>query len=309
MQLNPDGSLAHLLTLEGLPLSTIHRLFSLADFYTAGNRPRRLSGKLIVHIFFESSTRTRTAFEAAAKQLGADVVNLDQTRMASATKSETLQDTIRTVAAMGAAGIVLRHGEDGAAQEAAASAAGSAVKIINGGDGCNAHPTQGLTDAYTLQQEISAPWSKLSVAIVGDVLHSRVARSNLHILQLLGVQDIRLTGPEALCPPSLADTLGTPVIAAIDDAIADADVIMLLRIQRERIAGHISDTDYLHRYGLTEARAAALKSSAVIMHPGPINRGIEIADSVADSPHSLILKQIYYGMAIRMAVLTDLIAD
>ena len=312
-QQNPDGSLAHLLTLQDMPLATAERLFSLADFYAAGNRARRLRGKLLVNIFFESSTRTRTAFEAASKQLGADVVNLDQIRMAGATKSESLEDTVRTVSAMGAAGIVLRHGEDGAAHKAAAVAPAGVV-IINGGDGCNSHPTQGLTDAYTMRQHFGKDLSKLSVAIIGDVLHSRVARSNLHILRLLGVDDIRLAGPEQLCPSALAQQLGATVNHNIDDALAGVDVVMMLRIQRERIQAlnrnvDMSEAEYLAQYGLTEARAAALKPSAVVMHPGPINRGVEIADSVADSKRSLILQQVHCGMAIRMAVLTDLIAD
>lgn len=308
-QLKPDGSLAHLLTLDGIPRAAVERLFSLADSYARGSRDcRPLGGRLMVNIFFESSTRTRTAFEAAAKQLGADVVNLDQFRMAAASKGESLQDTVRTVAAMGAAGIVLRHGDNGAAQ-AAADAAGDRLAVINGGDGSCSHPTQGLTDAYTLRHCVQKPPEQLSVAIVGDVLHSRVARSNLHILRLLGVEDIRLAGPPPLCPASLADTLGAPVTDSIDHALDGADVVMLLRIQRERLASlNMIPDSYLSQYGLTEARAAALKPDAVIMHPGPINRGVEIADAVADGDRSLILRQVAYGMAIRMAVLTDLIS-
>lgn len=312
-QLNSDGSLAHLLTLDGLPAAAVHDLFTLADFYAAGSDSRPLRGRLLVNIFFESSTRTRTAFEAAAKQLGADVVNLDQIRMAGTTKSESLQDTVRTVCAMGTAGIVLRHGEDGAAQQAADAADGQAV-VINGGDGCHAHPTQGLADAYTLLRHFGDALPTLAVAIIGDVLRSRVARSDLHILRTLGVRDIRLAGPPQLCPSALAGSLGAPVLHDIDEALAGADVAILLRIQNERLAAlrdefALSPADYLTRYGLTEARQARMKPAAVIMHPGPINRGVEIADRVADSRQSLILQQVRNGMAIRKAVLTELIAD
>ena len=308
-QLTPDGALAHLLTLEGLPVAAIERLFELAGHFNSAAHARTLENKLLVNIFFESSTRTRTAFEAAAKQLGAAVVNLDQIRMAGASKSESLQDTVRTVSAMGAAGVVLRHWENGAAQQAA-DAAPPGVAVINGGDGCHAHPTQGLTDAYTLRQEVRTPFAELSVAIVGDVLHSRVARSDVHILRALGVRDIRLTGPAQLCPPSLAKSIGAEVVEDLDGALAGADVVILLRIQRERLREklHLPEEEYLRQYGLTPARAARLKREAVIMHPGPINRNVEVADSVADAENSLILKQVAYGMGVRKAVLHTLLA-
>ena len=324
-QLSTDGRLSrssrnqphllHLLTLQNLPLSVISRLFSLADAYVGGERTRKLSGKLIVNIFFETSTRTRAAFEATAKQLGADVVNLDRVRMSGETKRESLSDTVRTVAAMGAAGIVLRHGADGAAEEAA-KAAPAGCAVINGGDGCNAHPTQGLTDAYTLRARFGEDFSRLKVAIVGDVLHSRVARSNLHILRLLGAKDIRLVGPPALCPPSLAEQLGAPVTANMDEGVNGADVVMLLRVQHERLGctasggggGAAEVREYFADYGMGEERLKRLKKKkeVVLMHPGPINRGVEISADVADGKNSLILEQVKNGMAIRTAVLLEI---
>ncbi len=301
--------LLHLLTLQNLPLSVISRLFVLADAYVGGERTRKLSGKLIVNIFFETSTRTRAAFEATAKQLGADVVNLDRVRMSGETKRESLSDTVRTVAAMGAAGIVLRHGADGAAEEAA-KAAPAGCAVINGGDGCNAHPTQGLTDAYTLRARFGEDFSRLKVAIVGDVLHSRVARSNLHILRLLGAKDIRLVGPPALCPPSLAEQLGAPVTANMDEGVDGADVVMLLRVQHERLGegGAAEVREYFANYGMGEERLKRLKKKkeVVLMHPGPINRGVEISEAVADGKNSLILEQVKNGMAIRTAVLLEI---
>ena len=327
-QFSPDGRLSHLLTLENLPPALLREIFTLSDSYAAGTHKRPLSGRLVVNIFFESSTRTRTAFEAAAKQLGADVVNLDQIRMAGGVKKESLQDTVRTVSAMGAAALVLRHGENGTAA-AAAAAAPAGVAVINGGDGSNAHPTQGLTDAYTLREHIGDDFSDLSVAIIGDVLRSRVARSDIHILRALGVRDIRLVGPPFFCPPTLAEEFNVRVEHDLMPAITDVDAVILLRVQRER--GAFVDSDfaawaeekrnekngasvnpyvtYFNHYGLTAARLNALKKDVVIMHPGPINRNVEIDDAVADGSHSLILRQVTNGMAIRKAVLTKLCAQ
>ena len=312
-QLDSNGRLLHLLTLEGLPIAVIRRLFEKADEYAAGNRQRVLTDKLIVNIFFESSTRTRTAFEASAKRLGADVVNLDQICMAGDTKHESLADTIRTVSAMGAASVVLRHGTDGAA-ETAAAAAPEGLVIINGGDGCHAHPTQGLTDGYTLRQHFGDDLSSFRFAIVGDVLHSRVARSDLHILRLMGAKDIRLVGPPSLCPLSLTESLGAPVTHSMEEGLDGADAVLLLRVQRERLASTQPETafyesvrQYFDDYGLNESRMKRMKREVVILHPGPINRGVEIADSVADGPNSLILQQVGNGMAVRMAVLSDLL--
>ena len=261
LQLSDSGRLLHLLTLEDLPPKIIYSLFAAADKFAA-HKPspdaRPLSGKLFVNIFFESSTRTRTAFEASARQLGADVVNLDRITMSGETKSETLRDTVLTIAAMGAAGIALRHGENGAAVQAAAAAPPN-FAVINGGDGENAHPTQGLTDAYTLRERVGEDFSGLSIAIVGDVLHSRVARSDLHIFRTLGATDIRLVGPPSLCPQELQDELGATVINDMADGINGVDVVALLRVQRERLNADetgLSAAEYFTRFGLDEKRLA-----------------------------------------------------
>ena len=291
-------------------------MFASADDFARARKqnrlPRPLAGKLIVNIFFESSTRTRTAFEASAKQLGADVVNLDRITMSGDTKSESLADTVRTVSAMGAAGIVIRHSEAGAAKQAAA-AAPSPVAVINGGDGNNAHPTQGLTDAYTLREKFGESLSGASIAIVGDVVNSRVARSDARIFRLLGARDIRLVGPAKLCPPSMSKLLGGEVVRDMDEGIDGCDVVVLLRWQKERagLKFYPPVKEYFRNYGMTTRRLkrlTATKRGAMILHPGPINRGVEIADEVADSPHSRILRQVANGMAIRMATLAELCA-
>ncbi|MGU9952044.1 MAG: aspartate carbamoyltransferase catalytic subunit [Gammaproteobacteria bacterium WSBS_2016_MAG_OTU1] len=304
LQTAADGNLRHLLTLQNIPLTWLSKFFTHADECAAGNIERSLAGKLFVNIFFESSTRTRTAFEAAAKQLGADVVNLDQITMAGESKGESLEDTVRTVAAMGATGIALRHSQSGAAVLAAQAADEFGIAVINGGTGCESHPTQGLTDAYTLREIFGEDLSAVSVAIVGDVLHSRVARSNTQILRAMGVKNIRLIGPPGLCPPALKEEFDAPVFDDLDEGLAEVDVVILLRVQRERIDSyHLTIEDYFANYGLSETRLAKLKAEAVIMHPGPINRGIEISNAVADGKQSKILRQVTNGMAIRKAAL------
>ena len=310
LQISAAGDLRHLITLDGIPRALLAEIFVVADRYAAGDDSRSLAGRLFVNIFFESSTRTRVAFEAAAKQLGADVVNLDQITMAGETKNESLPDTVRTVSALGAAGIALRHSSAGAAEVAAHAADEFGIAVINGGTGCESHPTQGLTDAYTLREIYGDDFSALSVAIVGDVLHSRVARSDVHILRTMGAVDIRLVGPPQLCPLALESELGAPVFADVAAGLHHADVVILLRVQQERVCGNFytSPTAYCADYGLTEARLATLKKSAVVMHPGPLNRGIEITDAVADGAQSKILRQVKNGMAIRKAVLTRLCA-
>jgi aspartate carbamoyltransferase catalytic subunit len=225
--------------------------------------------------------------------------------MAGDIKQESLEDTVRTVAAMGAVGIALRHPDAGAPQAAVAAAA-PGIAVINGGNNCESHPTQGLTDAYTIRERVGDDFSGLSVAIVGDVLHSRVARSNLHMLRIMGATDIRLVGPPELCPQILQNDLGASVFSDLEEAINSVDIVILLRVQRERLRAMPQESDYFRNYGLTAARLAMLKKDVMILHPGPINRGVEISDSVADGPQSMILRQVTNGMAIRKAVLSRL---
>ena len=310
LQISPNGRLRHLITLDGLSYELLREIFADADVYQNGGDNRVLNGKLFINIFFESSTRTRVAFEATARQLGADVVNLDRITMAGQAKQESLEDTALTVAAMGAAGIALRHSESGAALRAAQAVDKFGMAVINGGTGCESHPTQGLTDAYTAREIIGDDFAAVKIAIVGDVLHSRVARSDIQAFRAMGAADIRLIGPPSLCPLSLSEELGAPVFNNIDEGLQDVDMVMMLRVQQERLQEEFnaSKQDYHAHYGLDESRMKTLKKTAFIMHPGPINRGVEIAASVAYGARSKILRQVTNGMAIRKAILARLCA-
>jgi aspartate carbamoyltransferase catalytic subunit len=251
-----------------------------------------------VNVFYEPSTRTRSSFEVAAASLGAHVLNWTVTG-SSATKGETLVDTAKNIAALGVSVIVVRHQHSGAANLVAKSVA---VSVVNAGDGQHEHPSQGLLDAFTLRRR----WGSLegkTVAIVGDVLHSRVARSNLHCLRALGAK-IVFCGPPTLLPTHLGAE-GVTVTTDLDLALAQADAVMMLRVQRERQAEALfpSSGEYHRRWGLTVARAAKLKADAVVLHPGPVNRGLELAPEVADGNRSLILEQVENGVAVRKAIL------
>ena len=304
-----SGKLRHLLTLADFPPEVAREIFLLADDFGGGKLRgfRPLEGRLFVNVFFELSTRTRAALEAAGKQLGADVVNLDQTTMSGEAKGESVEDTILTLSAMGACGAAVRHGREGAAADAA-RAAPAGMAIVNGGDGCNAHPTQGLADAYTLREEFGDDFSNLSAAIVGDCLHSRVARTDARILRALGSRDIRFVGPPDLCPPELSEVLGVRVFGDLEEGLEGVDAVILLRVQRERMldSERPDSAGYFRDYGLTAERAGRLKRGAVVLHPGPINRGVEIESSVADGSRSRILSQVRNGMAVRKAALTML---
>ena len=312
LQFGADGKLSHLLTLADFPPRTAREIFALADDFGSGKLAgfRPLEGRLFVNVFFELSTRTRAAVEAAGRQLGADVVNLDQTTMSGEAKGESVEDTILTLSAMGARGAALRHGREGAAADAA-RAAPEGMAILNGGDGCNSHPTQGLSDAYTLREEFGDDFSNLSAAIVGDCLHSRVARTDARILRALGMEDVRFVGPPHLCPPDAPGFGGVQVYNDLESGLSGVDAVILLRVQRERMtdAERPDSESYFRDYGMTTERAAMLKPRAVVMHPGPINRGVEIESAVADGSRSRILRQVKNGMAIRKAALTMLCGD
>jgi aspartate carbamoyltransferase catalytic subunit len=313
LQLDPDGRLRHLLTLEGLPKETLCRLLDRAGQIrdaALGRTQKRnsLLGTTVCTLFFEPSTRTRSSFQIAAQRLGADVINFDAST-SSARKGETALDTLKNLEAMGVRGFIVRHPEDGAA-EALARQAGEGTTLVNAGDGRSAHPTQGLLDVLTLRQAKGADFSKLKVLIVGDVKHSRVARSDLHALQTLGAGEIRVCGPVALLPQD-AILAGCVTGDDFDAMLEGVDAVMMLRLQRERMEeGLVASLDDYHaHYGLTVERLRRAAPDAVVLHPGPINRGVEITDEVADGPQSLVLRQVSNGVAIRMAVLESLLAS
>ncbi len=307
LQTDAEGRLRHLLSLEGLPRPELERLLERAQRLTAdahGGTAQRgvLAGKAVCTLFFEPSTRTRSSFSLAAQRLGADLLNFDAST-ASTTKGEADLDTLKTLEAMGVHAFVVRHKRDGAVAELAAAAAPGTV-LLNAGDGRSNHPTQGLLDMLTLRQAKGADFSRLKVAIVGDVKHSRVARSDLHALRTLGCGEIRVCGPASLLPDD--DTLrGCTVTDDLDAALDGVDAAMMLRLQRERMAeGLVASIEDYHRdYGLTDSRLARAAPDAIVMHPGPMNRGVEITDAVADGPQSRVLRQVANGVAVRMAVL------
>lgn len=260
-----------------------------------------LRGKTVINLFFESSTRTRTSFELAAKRLSADAVNIS-IASSSLSKGETLIDTALNLDAMAPDCIVVRHSSAGVPHQLAQV---SKAAIVNAGDGSNEHPTQALLDAMTIREH-KGKIGGLNVAIVGDILHSRVARSNIHLLTKMGAT-VRVAGPKPLVPLDFAHLVqnGLSVSSNIEEAIRDADVVMILRIQRERQDSAFFPTlrEYAIHYGLTQERLDLAKKDAIVLHPGPMNRGIEISSDVADSSRSLILDQVKYGVAVRMAVL------
>lgn len=307
IQLDENGRLRHFLSIEGLRrelltelLDTAESLSSVAE-QTVKKVPL-LRGKTIVNLFFESSTRTRTTFELAAKRLSADVLNINLTASAT-TKGETLLDTLRNLQAMNCDMFIVRHADSGAAHFVARHAA-SHVSVINAGDGRHAHPTQAMLDMFTIRRHKGA-FHNLTVAIVGDVLHSRVARSQIQALSTLGVDEIRIVGPRTLIPTE-PQTLGVRVFFDLREGLRDADVIIMLRLQRERMHGAFlpSEHEYFQLYGLTERKLELARPDAIVMHPGPINRGVEIDSAVADGPRSVILQQVTHGIAMRMAIIS-----
>ena len=306
-QLNRHGELIHLLSTEGLPKDILtHILDTASQFVSVSDREVKkvplLRGKSVFNLFFENSTRTRTTFEIAAKRLSADVFNLDIAR-SSASKGETLLDTIANLSAMAADIFVVRHSESGAPYLIAEHVAPH-VHVVNAGDGRHAHPTQGLLDAYTIRH-FKKDFSNLRVAIVGDVLHSRVARSDIHAFTTLGCAEVRVVGPRTLIPSDLSQ-LGVKVFHSLEEGIRDCDVVIALRLQNERMSGALlpSSQEYFKNFGLTTVRLQAAKPDAIVMHPGPINRGVEIESAVVDGPQSVILNQVTFGIAVRMAVMS-----
>lgn len=310
LQLNKTGNLNHLLTTEGLKEDLIFKIFNLADsFLNINNRDIKnvplLRGKTVCNLFFENSTRTRTTFEIAAKRLSADVINLD-IPSSSQSKGESVLDTIDNLIAMGADIFIIRHSQPGI-PEKIAKHVGPNVHIINAGDGHHAHPTQGLLDVFTIKK-FKDNFKLLSTAIVGDIKHSRVARSEIFALSALGVPDIRLIGPKNLMPDNIKVS-NIKIFDSMEKGLKDVDVIMMLRIQKERMTGDNipSEADYFTNFGLRKKHLGLSKKDAIVMHPGPMNRGVEIDSEVADSDQSVILSQVTFGIAIRMAVMAMLI--
>jgi aspartate carbamoyltransferase catalytic subunit len=311
-QLNEHGELQHLLTIEGLPRSNVIHILDIAQsFLGVSNREVKkvplLRGKSVFNLFFENSTRTRTTFEIAASRLSADVINLNVST-SSTQKGESLLDTIDNLSAMHADMFVVRHGQSGAPYLIAERVA-SHVHVINAGDGRHAHPTQGLLDMYTIRH-FKKDFSNLRVAIVGDVLHSRVARSDIHALTTLGVPEVRVIAPYTLLPGGI-EQMGVRAFTDMREGLKDVDVVIMLRLQNERMRGSLlpSAQEFFKHYGLTQEKLALARPDAIVMHPGPMNRGVEIESAVADGPQSVILDQVTFGIAVRMAVMSILAAN
>ena len=307
IQLDRQGRLLHFLTVEGLSHRHLTEILDTAESLrgVAERRVKKLPtlhGKTVVNLFFEASTRTRTTFELAAKRLSADVLTLNIAQ-SSTVKGETLLDTLQNIEAMQCDMFVVRHQQSGAA-EFIARRVKPHIAVLNAGDGRHAHPTQGMLDAFTIRRH-KPDFRNLEVAIVGDILHSRVARSLIHALNILGAADIRVVAPRTLLPIDV-ENLGVRVFLDPREGLRGVDVVVMLRLQKERMEGALLPTEqeFFRRYGLTEERLALAKPDAIVMHPGPINRGVEIDSRVADGPRSVILEQVTNGIAVRMAIMS-----
>ncbi len=306
VQLDENGQLRHFLTTEGLDPALLTRILDTAESFSGviGKSVKKvplLRGRTVINLFFESSTRTRTTFELAAKRLSADVLNVSVDT--TTTKGESLLDMLRNLQAMQADMFVIRHSQSGAA-EYFARHVDPGVAVLNAGDGWHAHPTQAMLDAYTIRQH-KGDFEQLRIAIVGDIRHSRVARSQIHAFNGLGAGEIRVVAPNTLLPADI-DSLGVQVHNDLSAGLRDADVVIALRLQRERMQGALlpGEAEYFRHYGLSEARLRTAHPDAIVMHPGPINRGVEIDSALADGPRSVILEQVTNGIAVRMAVMT-----
>lgn len=307
LQFDASGRLKHFLSLEGMPRELLARIMDTAESFASVTEQQvkkvpLLRGKTIVNLFFENSTRTRTTFELAAKRLSADVLNIN-IATSSTTKGESLLDTIRNIEAMHVDMFVVRHEQSGAAHFIARHVAPH-VSVINGGDGRHSHPTQAMLDMFTIRK-LKGDFDSLKVAIVGDILHSRVARSEILALNILGAAEVRVVAPRTLLPTG-AESLGVRVFHDLDEGLAEVDVVIMLRLQKERMSGAFlpSEHEYFARFGLTQERLGRAKPGALVLHPGPINRGVEIDSRVADGPQSVILQQVNNGIAVRMAIMS-----
>ncbi|MDD2737369.1 MAG: aspartate carbamoyltransferase catalytic subunit [Methylomonas lenta] len=307
LQLTKNGQLKHFLSIDGLDQALLTEILDTAESFAGISEHQvkkvpLLRGKTIVNLFFENSTRTRTTFELAATRLSADVLNINIATSATS-KGESLLDTIRNLEAMHVDMFVVRHAISGAAHFIAQHTAPH-ISVINAGDGQHAHPTQAMLDMFTIRQH-KKQFAGLKVAIVGDILHSRVARSQIRALNALGVAEVRVIAPKTLLP-AYVESMGVIPLHDMHEGLRGVDVIIMLRLQKERMNSAFlpSEGEFFRCYGLTEAKLKLAKPDAIVMHPGPINRGVEIASSVADGPQSVILQQVSNGIAVRMAIMT-----
>lgn len=314
LQLNENGKLKHFLTPEGLSAKLLTQILDKAETFLdySGAQAKikslpLLKDKTVVNLFFENSTRTRTTFELAAKHLGAEVINMNIATSATS-KGESLLDTIRNLESMFVDGFVVRHAVSGAAHFIAEQTSPH-ISVINAGDGRHAHPTQAMLDMFTIRK-LKRDFSQLRVAIIGDILHSRVARSEIHAFNILGVKEVRVIAPKTLLPTEI-ESLGVTVSHDLKDGLDDIDVVIMLRLQKERMTNALlpSESEYFNCFGLTEEKLKFAKPDAIVMHPGPINRGVEIDSKVADGNQSVILQQVSNGVAVRMAVMAMTMAD
>lgn len=307
LQLNREGKLKHFLSIDGLNKDILVNILDTAESYSniSAQQVKKvplLRGKTIVNLFFENSTRTRTTFELAATRLSADVLSID-IAASSTSKGESLLDTIHNLEAMHVDMFVVRHAISGAGHFIAQNTAPH-ISVINAGDGQHAHPTQAMLDMFTIRQ-YKKQFEGLKVAVIGDILHSRVARSQIQALNMLGVEEVRVIAPKTLLPQS-AESLGVTVFNSMEKGLVDVDVVMMLRLQKERMTSALlpNEREYFKCFGLTEERLKLAHPDAIVMHPGPINRGVEIESSVADGCQSVILQQVSNGVAIRMAIMS-----
>ncbi len=311
-QFNAAGTLQHFIDLQGLDADTLTRILDTAEGFTGINDRKikqvpLLRGKTVANLFFENSTRTRTAFELAAKRLSADILNIDLVT-SSTSKGESLLDTLRVLESLQCDMFIVRHADSGAAHFIARHVAPH-INIINGGDGQHSHPTQGMLDVFTIRRH-KGDFSNLCVVIIGDIKHSRVARSDIAALTILGAGEVRVVGPKTLMPSDV-ESMNVKVFSSLDTALKGADVIISLRLQKERMKNATvpSSGEFYRTYGLSPQRLALAKPDALVMHPGPTNRGVEIAGSVADGAQSVILEQVTYGIAVRMAVMSIIMGN
>nr|WP_031434769.1 aspartate carbamoyltransferase catalytic subunit [Methylomarinum vadi] len=307
LQLNEEGKLKHFLSIEGFSREMLTEILDTAASFAGMSEQQvkkvpLLRGKTITNLFFENSTRTRTTFELAATRLSADVLNINIATSATS-KGESLLDTIRNLEAMHVDMFVVRHAISGAAHFIAENCA-QHISVINAGDGRHAHPTQAMLDMFTIRQH-KHDFDNLKVAIIGDILHSRVARSQIQALNILGAKEVRVIAPKTLLPAQV-ERLGVKAYHNMEQGLDDIDVIIMLRLQKERMNSALlpSESEYFKCFGLSAHKVKLAKPDAIVMHPGPINRGVEIESSVADGPQSVILQQVSNGIAVRMAIMS-----